>query len=409
MRAAVGAVMFLAMATTTFSGEEFVFPVGTIAVDNLWEDGWPFDLSPEALVDLRSRGVEVVSLSGIYELAHDGHQGRIVFDWVMEDVDTLAKKLARADSFGLLAWAGIRTFDDALRRWGHDPVRDSLSPYFRWDFANRYSAIAFRDSLDLWVSWVVDSLRSRLADDDTRSLYRYFFWDEPFTKHVAYAQDTIYKREYDDYWLNIWEYDDTTGLNTDSLSVGTLLKQKIEEKDTLQSVWFNLAGDRFAQGKNAARGLCSLKVDAVPNPFQQLSFDAFPFWYGTAVGDTHNLRKYWTSVIDTIVKQTKSFDPLEPPPVYVTQLQSWGSCNVDTFHCLRITIPEEVKELANLAVLHETKGIMHFVLQSFTQRGDCFGNLLDHDQVPFDAPYEEYVYARKHDHFSEPDCTSSNI
>jgi hypothetical protein len=296
---------FLVIASTAFT-ENPIFPVGLIVVEDFrdFDNGWPFDLSPEALVDLRSKGMEVIHLNGIYELAHPGHGGRIFFDWVMEDVDTLRRKLARADSFGFVAYGGVRAFDDALRRWGHDPIRSPTEPYFRWLFANRYSASAFRDTLDSLVSWVVDSLRSRLAEDDIRSLYGYFFWDEPFAKHVKYVKDTLNKWEYDDYWLNIWEYDDLTGLNTDSLSVGTLLKQKIEEKDTLRSVSFNLCGWYSAQQDsfgtnlyNAPRGLCALKCDGIPNPPHQYSFDKFVFRYDSIIGDTSLVRNHWCTPI----------------------------------------------------------------------------------------------------------------
>jgi hypothetical protein len=125
-----------------------------------------------------------------------------------------------------------------------------------------------------------------------------------------------------------------------------------------------------------------LKVEAASNPPHQLSFDAFPFGYYKTIGDTARLREHWTSIIDTIVDQTKGIDPADPPPVYVTSLQSWGSCSLNSEQTYRITIPEEVKELANLAVLHEAKGILHFTLHSFRQGRDCFANLWDDYMVP---------------------------
>jgi hypothetical protein len=53
-----------------------------------------------------------------------------------------------------------------------------------------------------------------------------------------------------------------------------------------------------------------------------------------------------------------------------------------------------VKEIVNLAVLHETKGIIHFTLSTFLQKTTWWGNFWDEDFVPWDAPYEEYVYNR---------------
>jgi hypothetical protein len=406
-----GAIALAALqpiSSPSIAGEQFVFPVGMMQLDNPNEQGWPFDLSAEAVVDLRSRGIEVAGLCGIYELMYQWHFGLVKFDTVMHDVDTLKKKLARADSFGLLVYAGPRTFEDALMHYGHDTLGSITEPYFRYDERERYASGLFRDTLDDWVSWVVDSLNSYLQDNDIRSLYRYMFWPEPFAKHLNWI-DTLDTYWFNDYWMNIWKHDDATGLYTDSLGVGTLLKYKIEEKDTLHSVWFNFQGYAFTVAggsKNPARGLCQLLADTVPNPPHQFSFDKVVLLYGDSIGDTSRLRSDWTLIIDSMVAATKDLNPTNPPPVYTIQLQSFGSCNLDTAsheHKYRIAIPEEVRELANLAVLHEVKGVMHFVLFSFTEANDCYANLWDEDLVPFDAPYEEYIYQRDHSVFSPPD------
>lgn len=405
---------FLVFSGISQAGEEFVFPVGIWVTEDLrrTEEHWPFDIAAGRLVDLRSKGVEMILLNGWYSGKKWYQiQGNIWFDSVMVDVAVLREKLARADSFGFLVYADPKSIDQTLKYWGHDP-EDTLKPYFRMDDNERFTTATFQDTLGSLVSWVVDSLNTFLQANDIQSLYRYIFWDEPFSKHVRAVRDTLSPWEpWDDYWRNIWHHDDTTGWSTDTLGVYTFLKHKIEKKDSLHSVWINLGGSIkwHTSGKNSERGLCSLQVipygDTVhiPNPPHQFSFDAFPFGYGTEIGDTSRVRERWTAVIDTIVGYAKSVDQNKPPPVYATQLQSFGSCNLDTFHWKRITIPEEVKELANLAVLHEVKGIMHFVLYSFAEKGDCWANLWDDDQVPFDAPYEEYVYNRDHDYFSDPD------
>jgi hypothetical protein len=261
------------LANAAGGGEQLVFPIGLLFMDNMSkpEEGCPFDMPAEALVDLRSRGIEVTGLSGTYAWSHGDAACQIVFQWVMEDVDALAKKLARADSFGLLVYGSPRTFDDALRRYGHDALTVPDSVYFRYYYGqdlHRYTESVFRDSLEHWVSWVVDSLNARLEGDSVQSLYRYLFWDEPFGKHLGYVQTSD---KWDDYWMNIWEHDDVTGWHTDSRGVGSLLKYEIEQKDTMHSVWFNNDGNPFHEGKNPVRGLCSLMVDTlgpapIPNP-----------------------------------------------------------------------------------------------------------------------------------------------
>jgi hypothetical protein len=400
---------------TALAGEQFIFPVGLLFMDNMTKTGWPFDIAAETLVDLRSRGIEVTGLSGIYALSHGDAACQVIFQWVMEDVDTLRKKLARADSFGLFIYGTPRTFEDALKRYGHDSLTVPDSVYFRCcpnqSIPHRYTDSIFRDSLEQWVSWVVDSLNARLERDSVQSLYRYLFWDEPFGKHLYWVNKT--GSPWDDYWMNIWEHDDRTGLRTDSLGVYTLLKHQIEQADTLHSVWINLNGikSHYVDTMHVARGFCQLKYENTPNPPHQFSFDVPVLLYDTKIGDSLRLCDYWTSTIDSIVAAAKEAVPGSPPPVYVGQLQSWGSCRLDTtfIHAYRIDIPEEIEELANLAILHEVKGIIYFVLQSFKEKNDYWGkydmfaNLCDDHSVPFDAPYEDFVYNRDHSLFADPD------
>ncbi|MFQ5905580.1 MAG: hypothetical protein ACE5JA_03320 [bacterium] len=400
-------VALLAISGLSRAGEQFVFPVGIWVTEDLRRSGWPFDIPAEELVDLRSKGVEMILLNGRYSnLKWYQVAGRIWFDTVMVDVATLRQKLARADSFGFLVYADPKSIDETLKYWGHNPDF-GLTPYFRYYDYERFTAATFRDTLDSLVSWVVDSLNVFLGQKNIQSLYRYIFWDEPFHHHVKWVRDTGHSE--DDYWDNIWHHEDLTGFSTDSLGVGTLLKHKIEQKDTLHSVWFNLSGMKkyVEEDTNSYRGLCalqcSLETGTVPNPPHQFSFDVQVFGYNTPVGHANTFYTYWTSVIDSIVVAAKTVNPNNPPPVYTTQLQSWGSCNLDSTHKFRIAIPEEVKELINLAVLHEVKGIMHYVLWSAVEGGDLYAALWDDDLVPFDAPYEEFVYNREHEAFFDPD------
>ena len=395
----------VAICPSSRGGEVFVFPVGIWVTEDLRraDERWPFDIPAERLVDLRSKGVEMIILNGWYsgkkwyEVA-----GNIWFDTVMVDVVTLRQKLARADSFGFLVYADPKSIDETLKYWGHNPENVQY-PYFRMYNDQQFSEQAFKDTLDSLVSWVVDSLNMYLQANDIQSLYRYIFWDEPYAKHLREVRNQTHSE--DDYWYNFWLHDDTTGLYTDSIGVGTLLKHKLEEKDTLHSVWINFNGDpaKFADTCNPLLGFSSLHYYGSPNPPHQFSFDCFPISYDTKVGDSTRLRANYTDVIDTIVWPAKDVNPNNPPPAYLTQLMSWGSCNLDSTHKYRITTPEEVKVLANLAALHEVKGIMHYVLWSAVEQGDLYAALWDDDLVPFDAPYEEYVYNRKHSAFFDPD------
>jgi hypothetical protein len=232
-------VLLVVVSGATRAQEEYVFPVGIWLVEGEEGASGPFDLPAERVVDLRSKGVEMILLSGRYSgKSWLQVQGNIWFDTVMVDVNTLRGKLARADSFGFLVYADPKSIDETMKYWGHYPP-DVFYPYFRYDRTNLFSSQAFNDTLDSLVSWVVDSLNSYLQVNDIQSLYRYIFWDEPFSHHLRWLKtgDSL-----DDYYDNIWEHDDTTGFDTDSLSVGTFLKHKIESKDTLHSVWLDLWG-----------------------------------------------------------------------------------------------------------------------------------------------------------------------
>ena len=113
--------------------EEFIFPVGLWVTNNIWQPpDEPFDYSSVKLVDLRSKGVEMILLGGVY-------------------VDNLKGMLARADSFGFRVYAVPKEFQ-VLAKYGHDPVFDSLNPYFKNHNQIRYSSSTFNDTLDIKVS-----------------------------------------------------------------------------------------------------------------------------------------------------------------------------------------------------------------------------------------------------------------
>jgi hypothetical protein len=233
----------LALALVGHCAEEFVFPVGLWVLDM---PGYQTALTDERVVDLRSRGIEMVVMDGFYTWTQKLASG----DSVQLDVDSLKRKLAWADSFGFKVYAVPQFFNGCLRLYGRNTERNPPFSYFRGDNPlpddDWFMRSEFEDSLGKWVSWVVDTLRVFLDTNDIQSLYRYMYWDEPCAKHLlAIKTDTIW----DDYWWNFWKHEDTSGWHTDSLGVGSLLKREVEQKDTLHSVWINLTGDHFRHNR----------------------------------------------------------------------------------------------------------------------------------------------------------------
>jgi len=78
---------------------------------------------------------------------------------------------------------------------------------------------------------------------------------------------------------------------------------------------------------------------------------------------------------------------------------SSGTLDYDSYRH-RKPAPQEFRMLCNLALLHQAKGIFPYNLSSYISRPDSLalpGNhimssLLDLHNIPFDAPYEEWVY-----------------
>ena len=73
----------------------------------------------------------------------------------------------------------------------------------------------------------------------------------------------------------------------------------------------------------------------------------------------------------------------------------------------RIPSPAEFRMLCNLALLRQAKGVFPYSVRGYSEEGACFAGLLDEDLIPWDAPYEEWVYGeRPTDDFSHapPDC-----
>jgi len=398
----LGLVTLLAGFVSPLLASDQTFPIGLWCADplNMWSDSVRmkkgFDL--EWLAALRWQGINI------------GTAGNGEVPW-------LTFKLAKYDSVAFRIWLVAAPFHSSvtypgrpqnqyLDITGRDPTVPVSQRYFTsysGSNSNRDTS-KFRDSLrfdaylDTVVASVVDSVKNAHA------LWKYFYWDEPNDFHYKNYQNPNLK-----YWKNIWWGPDQSCSRTDSLGVHSWLKWKVEHRDSLHSVCINVAcyGNDIGFTRNSAASLCTTKYQNLqgniyPNRMQSMTYDVWPVWWNTPIGDTFSLRRYWTDYADTIVSAGKMANPADPVPIYDTQLQACGRKNGDT-NTIRIPAPEEVRELANLAILHEDKGIFYFVLPTDTA-GSLGGwaEFWDEKFVPFDAPYKDYVYQRAHTYYLSP-------
>jgi len=382
-------LVLLSFATPALTSDQ-TFPIGLWLSDVI---GSRYGFEQKWLASLRWQGINVGTAGG--------------------GLDSCKAKLARYDSSAYRIWLAANPFHisnnpqqnlDIAGRWINFP--DTSHEYFIsvsrniQDPSLFFSAARFNSHIDTVVSTVVDSVKNAHA------LWKYFYWDEPNNAHYYWYTETWKK-----YWENIWWGADTGHCNrTDSLGVHSWLKWKIEHRDLVHEVCINL-GNVGGNRNNAVNSLCNanyrdLQGNISANKMKCIAYDDWPFGSSTPIGDTVVLKSNWTDYADSMVAAAKRTNPADPIPVYVTQLQDCGgkksTCNT------RIQTPEEVREMANLAVLHEDKGIFYFVLPSDPPNTlglnfNTKANFWDEKFVPFDAPYEEYVYQREDTTYYSPD------
>jgi len=155
--------------------------------------------------------------------------------------------------------------------------------------------------------------------------------------------------------------------------------------------------------------------DPVSNSPRFISLDYYPFRYvdidSTATTtmcdeDWLFLVEHLEEAIDSTMIPAHEYDV----PVYFMP-QTFGAAggpamydssgNLDyTSYRYRNPAPQELRMLCNLALMHQAKGIFPYNLSSYISRPAnlsdstnlSYSSLLDRHDIPFDAPYEEWVY-----------------
>ena len=140
-----------------------------------------------------------------------------------------------------------------------------------------------------------------------------------------------------------------------------------------------------------------------------ISYDDYPFRYvdmdfagSTTICDDDwlFLIDHYEEAMDTTVMTAKEYGI--PVHLYLQTFGAAGGSRLlesDTLHyphfLWRTPTPAEVRMYAGLALLHQVKGIHPYSLASYLEQdneGFISSSLLDINSIPFDAPYEDWVY-----------------
>ena len=173
------------------------------------------------------------------------------------------------------------------------------------------------------------------------------------------------------------------------------------------------------QHSDMVSAVCEMMYQAPPdsNIFLQpednspgfISYDDYPFRYvdmdfagSTTICDDDwlYLIDHYEEAMDTTVMTAKEYGI--PVHLYLQTFGAAGGSRLlesDTLHyphfLWRTPTPAEVRMYAGLALLHQVKGIHPYSLASYLEQdneGFISSSLLDINSIPFDAPYEDWVY-----------------
>ncbi|KPJ58131.1 MAG: hypothetical protein AMJ46_14605 [Latescibacteria bacterium DG_63] len=301
----------------------------------------------------------------------------------------------------LLVWTnhditGIR----AKRWWGHRllPQRE----YFDSTYGQAVSDTIFPDSVRHWVEYWVDLLADSVA------LLGYHTWDE----HTV--DDHYYSLFFSDDTIGT-VINDTLGKPLDSLGVYSLIQHELHEQDSIHLVFVMLNGgfDDTLRGATWWRAVCDLKCDiegdsSVSNPPDCFGAGNYCINYWQPFGGANF--QYTAEKIDSAVAADTCYGDGRVPV--------WGNLQAVGFSAstassqggddYRIPTLEELRYLTSLHLEHGCKGLLYWRASHWKEthaNSDSvhwYAGLLAESGIPFDAPYEEYVYQREHDRYRDP-------
>ena len=293
---------------------------------------------------------------------------------------------------------------------------------------------------DYCISQIINNLAA--DTDDHPSLWFYEVYDEANSQQGSHvAEDTI-PLPWDDYLPNVFTQDTLDNGNPTLAEVepsGIFLIQKYyAENNGLNPVTFTMNFGLLHSidtteytGLKKNKGWTTMATQAIcvrammeaeyqypppdddsleANAPEFVMFDYYPFRYvdneyesSTVMCDDDwlFLIDHFEEGIDSTVIPAHEYDvPVFFFPQTFGKAGGTGMWKADTLYYEsywhRKPAPQEFLMLCNLALLHQAKGIFPYNICSYTEPpnnpGIIMSSLLDRHNIPFDAPYEEWVY-----------------
>ncbi|NLP04501.1 hypothetical protein GX411_00925, partial [Candidatus Fermentibacteria bacterium] len=322
-----------------------------------------------------------------------------------------------------------------------------------WDDLAKYlSASAMYDTLESRM----DDLHS--ATVDYPAYWFFGLWDEANTNqrsHMVTADTSAQYGEYFGYWPDMYTQDRSEGDHTPTMEAidpeGTFswLKRAFDQTESTIPVsttlgtlltydadsYPGLPGDSdLVFGTLADMGRCVRGIrdmlftppsgsQSTANAPEFICFNRYPFRYVSTDFDTEMGDTCWIYLIDQAEESMDSvvLNAGDMPVYFYTQLfggfggpamrDGEGDLDYESLDYRQPSIAE-FRMLCNLALFHQMEGVFPYCVRSFHEfPGDPEGDwiacsLLDWDLIPFDAPYEEWVYSGR---VQEDVCSPASI
>ena len=363
-----------------------------------------------------------------YSIHGDSAYARPVWPWVSFGDSVFLSQ----DS--LLAAFSASAFEDSLEYSAY--VMDSL-------FGD-VSSVWFYNTFDeapsrQWNRMVYDSI---FVDTLTQDTTYYYFYDDFIPNMFTQDRDSIYRAAFDSTM-----YLPTLDL-VDPMGTFSWLKREVELADSNHTVvcvfgilhtiedWAladNLTPytpGTFSDQAASVRSYLNmgylpysdpLPVDTVDNLPELLMVDAYPFRqvgieyqvdesYSPSLGDSLNtwLLEHFEEGLDSTfipAREVALDQERDIPVIYWSQAfgriggsQMWAQDSTLAYPSYPYRIPTSAEVLMNfnIALLRGAKGLLPYCMRTYEETNSVNAGYFDTNNIPFDAPYEEWVYRDRH-------------
>jgi hypothetical protein len=372
---------------------------------------------------------------GLYDISIESRNAMALCDstgmWVTASIPWLGE-------FGNIlcdnSWA--RYFDEALSDSSAFIHTDTLGS----EIEETLGPVSMQE---LMVAWC-DSLVADVSGWET--LWYYDIWNEAPAYQRGWMTDAAYA--YDDYFPSVFTQDTSmsevgttstwswlTHIARDrgedhpiTITFSTMHRIQLGEWADYETPNYSLAPTFHTQA-NSVRAYINTEYQeysdplpgAIENSPRLLGYNAYPFrQVGTAYEDTtataelgDELNTWMLEHYEEGLDSTIIVAALEDSfPVHYHP-QAFGICGMEELWAIdttyfppdtsigyisyvyRIPSPAEFRMLSNDALMRQAKGIFPYSIRGYAEGEKQCAGLLDEDLIPYDAPYEEWVYRER--------------